>query len=234
MQIYYLPEGLIFLGFQLIQVRRKSNQKWKIKIFPSKENQKKLLNKVRTILKYNKASSTYDVIQKLRVVIIGWANFYKFCECSKVFKKLSHSIFKQIWHWVVRRKRKSNMQKLKESYFPSGRKWTFDGTIHKDNWVLWGRKKLQNSSQNLAVIKNQTSSLLLKNSYEAYLPKLSWIKSIKYIKVQGTKSPYDGDNIYWNLRLAQFSYFKQICQILKLTTKTLESINKCVFRIMLP
>ena len=39
------------------------------------------------------------------------------------------------------------------------------------------------------------------------LPKISWIPSKKFVKVQGTRSIYDNDQIYWTLRNARYSLY---------------------------
>ena len=40
---------------------------------------------------------------------------------------------------------------------------------------------------------------------EAYLPPISWVKSKKHVKVQGSRSPYDGDYLYWSKRSMKYS-----------------------------
>jgi RNA-directed DNA polymerase len=39
-----------------------------------------------------------------------------------------------------------------------------------------------------------------------FLPHLHWVESRKHVKISsGTRSPYDGDYIYWSKRLAKYS-----------------------------
>jgi hypothetical protein len=66
---------------------------------------------------------------------------------------------------------------VKERYFPSGKTYHFGGTKHCDNWML-NVKKLGKYAE----------------------PKENWIKSYKWTKVLGTKSPFDGHNVYWKNR----------------------------------
>jgi RNA-directed DNA polymerase len=35
---------------------------------------------------------------------------------------------------------------------------------------------------------------------ENWLPHMSWVKSKKHVKIRGTSSPFDGDNLYWGKR----------------------------------
>jgi hypothetical protein len=82
----------------------------------------------------------------IRPVILGWGNYFKYCECKKVFNKLTHLIFQKIRAWVFRRDTRNVRIKIKEKYFPSGKKYTFDGTTHQDNWILVGRQKLKHGT----------------------------------------------------------------------------------------
>eukprot|EP00200_Dunaliella_tertiolecta_P003071 CAMPEP_0202337808 /NCGR_PEP_ID=MMETSP1126-20121109/345_1 /ASSEMBLY_ACC=CAM_ASM_000457 /TAXON_ID=3047 /ORGANISM="Dunaliella tertiolecta, Strain CCMP1320" /LENGTH=409 /DNA_ID=CAMNT_0048928079 /DNA_START=516 /DNA_END=1742 /DNA_ORIENTATION=+ len=66
-------EGFLFLGFQCIMIRRKyGNCKYKILIRPSNQSVQKLLDKVKVIIRRNKSVSSYELIEKLRPLMIGW------------------------------------------------------------------------------------------------------------------------------------------------------------------
>nr|QKN19282.1 group II intron reverse transcriptase/maturase [Eudorina cylindrica] len=174
--------GIKFLGYQLIQVRK--DGKYKVKITPTSEKQSDLLKKVRKVIQLNKASSSYKLIRTLRPIIIGWANYYRYCECNDVLKKLTNAIFKKIRAWVFRRDTKNGRKIVKEKYFPSGKTYSFKGIKHQDNWILFGKQKSRNGKIS-----------------EAFLPHMVWVPSEKFVKVKGDKSPYDGDYIYWGARL---------------------------------
>lgn len=178
-------QGFKFLGFQIMQVRK--HKTYKVKIYPHKDKQKSLMNKVRTIIQTNKASSAYKLITTLRPVIIGWANYYKFCECSQTFKRLTNSIFKCIRAWVFRRDTRNGRKAIKERYFPSGKTYSFKGREHKDNWILVGKQRGPKGK-----------------IQETFLPHMSWIPSEKFVKVKGDKSPYDGEVVYWGSRLKKY------------------------------
>lgn len=180
-QLKECRHGFKFLGFQIIQVARKSGL-YKVKIRPSKESNERLLKKVREIVLSNRASSSYRLILKLRPIIIGWANYFRYCECSDDFKKLSHLISEKIRPWAFRRDTRHGKQEVKEKYFPSNKIYNFQKSIHKDNWVLTGTYKSKFGIQ------------------EVFLPHMHWVKSSKYVKVFRAKSPFDGDHIYWSMR----------------------------------
>lgn len=177
--------GFKFLGFKIIQVKK--NDVYKVKIYPHKEKQKALLDKVRKVVQLNKTSSAYKLISILRPIILGWANYYRFCECKDTFHKLTNSIFKCIRAWVFRRDTRNGRRIVKEKYFPSGKTYNFKGQTHNDNWILVGKQRGP---------KGELQS--------NYLPHIVWVPSEKFVKVKGDKSPFDGDVLYWGLRLRKY------------------------------
>ena len=173
-------EGFQFLGFQIIQISK--CKKYKVKIHPSKKSQLKLLLKVREIIQKNKAISSFDLIQMLRPVILGWANYFKYSECTEDFHKLTDRIFRMIRAWVFRRDTRNGRKVIREKYFPTKKTYQFDGNKHLDNWILTGTKKLKGGMK-----------------VENYLPHLVWVKSRKHVKIKGNESPYN-KSIYWSIR----------------------------------
>lgn len=182
-------EGFKFLGFQIIQVRKGivRGQKYKVKITPSKDSCLRFLDKVRKTIQAAKAWSSYDLIRVLRPIYLGWANYFRFSECKQVFSKLNFYIFGMLRSWVFRRDTRNGRKVVKEKYFPSGQTYRFSGQTYSDNWILVGQTKKKDK--------------LVKN----FLPQLFWIQSLKYVKINGDKSPFDGDHIYWAKRLAKYS-----------------------------
>jgi RNA-directed DNA polymerase len=174
-----------FLGFQIIQVKK--DGRYKVKITPSSEKQSALLKKVRDVIQMNKTSSAYKLVRILRPIIIGWANYYKFCECSSVFKKLTNAVFQKIRAWVFRRDTRNGRSVVRERYFPPGKKYNFKGKTHQDNWILCGRQKSKTGIMS-----------------EIFLPHMVWVASEKFVKVKGDKSPFDGDVLYWGSRLSKY------------------------------
>lgn len=171
-------EGFNFLGFTFITIRR--GNKVRAKIYPSKKSQELLILKVRNAIQRNRSTSAYNLILILRPIIIGWANYFRYSECKKCFQKLTHLIFQQLRAWVFRRDTRNGRKEIKQRYFPNGKEYYFNGVKHKDNWVLNGKTK-----DNKDIIK------------ENWLPHMTWVKSEKWVKIKGNKSPFDGDNLYW-------------------------------------
>lgn len=152
------PNGFYFLDFQIIQIKK--NNKYKVQIAPSKKSQNEFLFKIRKILQKNKATSAYQLIQKLRPIIIDWGNYFKFYDCKLIYRSLTNQILKKIRAWVFRRDPRSSRHKIKRKYFPENKIWIFNGQTFKSNWVLYGQTKGKNGGA----------------TRENFLPHLSWLK----------------------------------------------------------
>ena len=174
-------QGFEFLGFRVIMVKR--NGLLRYKAYPALSSQKKLTNKVSNIIQSHKAASAYELITKLRPVILGWANYYCYCQCQSSFSKLTHKIFLKLRAWVFRRDTRNGRREVKERYFPSGKTYVFEDTKHNDNWVLNGQPKAKDH-----------------HLQTAWLPNMSWVKSKKWVQVKGESSVYDGNDVYWTKR----------------------------------
>jgi RNA-directed DNA polymerase len=175
-----------FLGFQISYI--KISGKFRVRITPSKDNVLRITEKVRTIIQNNKAASAYQLIGKLRPVLLGWANYYQFCQCKDTFSKIDNIVYNQIRAWVFRRAIRQGRITVKEKYFPSGKTYKFQNRTYKANWILNGTKLLKDDKHS-----------------EIHLPKISWVSSKKYIKIKGTTSVYDGNFIYWAIRTPRYS-----------------------------
>jgi RNA-directed DNA polymerase len=180
-------EGFDFLGFHLISVN--ISGQYKLRINPSKTSMTRLLLKTRSIIQANRSASSYNLINLLAPIIIGWSNYFRFCECQKAFSKMDYSIFKQLRAWVFRRKSKglSSRNKLKEKYFPSNKTYLFRGKNYSNNWILTGQ----------AMVKGKKK--------ENFLPKMAWVGSNQHAKIKGNASPYDGNHLYWAKRMGKYS-----------------------------
>lgn len=176
-----------FLGFSFINVNR--NGVPRIKIYPSTKNQQKFIKEIGDRCKKYRSISSYDLIKSLRPKIIGWGNYFRYCECKEAFSKLDRLIFQIIRAWVFRRDKRHGRKIVKEKYFPSGRSYTYQGRTYQNNWVLVGQTKEKGGT-----IKDN------------FLPKLSWIESEKYVKVKGSASVYAND-AYWALRGNKYGTF---------------------------
>jgi group II intron reverse transcriptase/maturase len=175
-----------FLGFQIAYVNTQG--KFRTKITPSKENILRIIDKTRTTIQANKAASAYKLIGKLRPLLLGWANYFQFCECKDTFSKVDNIVYQQLRAWVFRRAIRQGRETVKQKYFPSNLSYKFQGRNYNANWILNGSMKREDGK----IITN-------------HLPKISWIKSRKFNKIKEDASVYDGNEVYWTLRNPRYS-----------------------------
>ena len=181
-------ESFNFLGFTIILIWTNQGP-YKVKIVPSRESRLRYIDKVRTVINYNRSVSTYELISRLRPIVIGWANYFRFCECVDTFTKQTHLMWKMFRHWAFRRHPTKGRSAVKEKYWPSDHTSYYDETKDQDNWVLCG--------------KTLKKGLLVEN----FLPQMSWIRSRKFVKIQGVRTPFDSDHAYWALRNSKYSAY---------------------------
>lgn len=199
-------EGFTFLGFQIIQIKKVNT--YKVKITPSRTARLQLLLKVRNILQKNKSASTFRVISSLRPVIFDWAKYFRHCECTEVFHKVSYQLFGQLRAWVFRRDTRNGRSIVKERYFPSSNVYSYEGKLHKDQWVLFGSTKDLNGKL-----------------ITTHLPKISWVTRIPYTKIKNNYSPYNGDHLYWSKRNSNYKGLPATMQ--KLLTRQKHICARC-------
>ncbi|MDJ0532566.1 MAG: group II intron reverse transcriptase/maturase [Xenococcaceae cyanobacterium MO_207.B15] len=119
-----------------------------------------------------KGDSQIPLIKKLNSIIRGWCNYFAPYNSSQTFQKLSYLVWNRLWRWAKRRHPNKGKKWVKRRY------WR---TIQNDNWVFASNREGKNPFQ------------LLKHTE---LP-----SGVKYAKVKGALSPYDGDELYWTNRL---------------------------------
>nr|NP_943695.1 putative reverse transcriptase and intron maturase [Chara vulgaris]AAP92209.1 putative reverse transcriptase and intron maturase [Chara vulgaris] len=153
------------------------------RVAPSKKSQETLLSQTRFVIQSHKGSAVHRLISALVPLISGWGNYFKFSECSAIFHRMDFRIFQQLRAWVFRRHPTWGRQRIKHKYFPENQTWLgFHGKKYRDNWVLYDSYMSKDTRRQFNLIR------------------LSWIKkSCKHEVVRS--SPFDGDLIYWSLRL---------------------------------
>ena len=130
-KITHIDKGFDFLG----QNVRKYNGKLLIK--PSRKNVKQFLDKVRSVIKGNKASRQANLIRKLNPLIQGWANYHKAICAKETFNAVDYEIGYLIWKWAKRRHPSKGKRWIKARYYRSvgARSWVFSADTGdcKDN-----------------------------------------------------------------------------------------------------
>jgi RNA-directed DNA polymerase len=159
--VTHIEQGFDFLGQNI--------RSWKGKLLtqPSKKNVHAFLDKVRTILRQNKALDQLALIRMLNPVIRGWVNYHRHAAATNALNKVERVIWKSLWRWARRRHLKKSANWIIHKYWhPVGRhKWLFaadTGQKTPDGKPVWFR----------LVIPTDT-------------------KIVRYCKIMGEANPYD-------------------------------------------
>jgi RNA-directed DNA polymerase len=182
--------GFQFLGFEIRQFMvgkhhsgkkpGKDNKTGKSNLLGFKTIIKPSKNKIQNhykVLKYwcdkMKAVKASALIKKLNPIIRGWCNYQSPWHSKKTFSKLKNQLWSRLWRWAKRR------------HCDKSRKWTalkyFRSSKNKRIWTFYSPTK-----------EGNIINLLCHSDFPA---------SVKWVKVKGNHSPYDGDEIYWSKRL---------------------------------
>ena len=174
--------GFDFLGCTIKQFkvgRHKSGKDSKKNILghitivePSKKSQKTHYENLSRWIEQFKGDSQIPLINKLNPIIRGWCNYYTHWNSKRTFQKLSHLVWKKLWSWGKRRHPQKGKKWVRRKYWK---------TIKNDNWVFASSR----DGNNPFFLINHTK-----------LP-----SGVKYVKVKGACSPYDGEEFYWSKRL---------------------------------
>ncbi len=120
-RITHIDEGFDFLGFN---VRK---YKGRLLIKPTKESQKAILKKIRTICKKMETETQQAIISTLNPILRGWGNYYKHVAFARSFRRVDHEVWKALWQWARKRHHNKGLKWIKRKYFPSTKRrvWTF-------------------------------------------------------------------------------------------------------------
>ena len=121
----HVEEGFDFLGQQVRKFKDK------LIIRPSKKNVKAVLEKVRGIIRGNKAAKTVNLIALLNPVIKGWAEYHKTVNAKETYTHVDHHIWCALWRWARRRHPRKGRRWVQRKYFARHRtrKWVFRDTV---------------------------------------------------------------------------------------------------------
>ena len=125
--------GFNFLGFEIRQHKvgkrhlKKSKQKFKTNIKPSKESQKRHYQALAEVVEANKTSPQKNLIERLNPIIRGWCNYTAPMVSKEVMSKMQYLLYGKLRAWSRRRHPKKNAQWCAKRY------WT---TIGNNHWVF--------------------------------------------------------------------------------------------------
>lgn len=127
-RITHVEVGFDFLG----QNVRKFKDKLIIK--PSRKNVKAFMEKVREIIRSNKAAKTVNLITLLNPVVKGWAEYHKTANAKETYSRVDNDVWYALWRWAKRRHPRKGLKWVKERYFArqGARNWVFAETVVAD------------------------------------------------------------------------------------------------------
>jgi RNA-directed DNA polymerase len=125
--ITHIEEGFDFLGQNIRKY--KDGKQHKLLIKPSQKNIHTFLEKIRAIVKANKALSAGKLIVKLNPIIRGWARYHQHVVSKETFNTVDDAIHRLIRQWTKRRHPRKADEWTAKKYFT---------TVGEDNWVFYG------------------------------------------------------------------------------------------------
>lgn len=172
------PPGFEFLGFNICQYKigKYTVRKTKASL-PYRTlilpSKSKIKEHYKSIKKIiTNVRKTEVLLMELNPKIIGWARYYRTVVSYKTFKWLNTLLFKALFKWQYKKHPTRSRKWLNNVYYH---------TKDNRNWVF-GIKSKKNDE--LITVKQYTD-----------------VPIERFVKVRGDKSPYDGDILYWSLRL---------------------------------
>lgn len=173
--------GFDFLGFSIRQFKVGKNHsgktcKGKVLGFKTiiQPSNKKIVEHYKSLADSThklKTAPQSKLIWTLNSIIRGWCNYQSPWNSAKTFSKLNYLVWRLLWRWAKRRHPNKGNRWIAKRYWLQR-----DG----DNWVF-ADKKIP-----------ETAKLHKHSSYKA---------GQQWTKVQGNRSTFDGDEIYWGQRL---------------------------------
>jgi RNA-directed DNA polymerase len=135
-RITHIEDGFDFLGQNVRKY--KTGKQRKLLITPSTKNVKAFLEKIREIIKANKALPAGKLIVKLNPIIRGWARYHQHVVSKKTFSDVDDAIYHMIRHWAKRRHPNKSNEWITKKYFTTvrGNHWVFYGEIDGERKYL--------------------------------------------------------------------------------------------------
>ncbi len=158
-RIRHIQDGFTFLGQKI------RKHKHKLIIKPSEEAIRALLEKTKAIMRKYRGDKTYEMIKHLNSIIRGWCNYHRHVVSSKVFARIDHQIFNQLWKWARRRHPSKGKRWTRQNYWCS---------VGLRNWVFYGATTEKDGKAKSVYLYNASST-----------------KIRRHVKIRSMANPYD-------------------------------------------
>ena len=190
--------GFDFLGWNVRQYEvgknhsgKSTNSKllgFKTIIKPSDKSVKTHYEKIVEVLDSMKGKSQEVIIDKLNPIIRGWCNYHKTVCSKETFAHIDNLVHNKIRRWIKRRHPNKTLKWCKEKYFHVTKEKNLRRDDRTNKWVFSTPSDEPNSP--------------VAGKHE--LRKHAWTPIERHIKIEGTRSPYDGDWRYWSKRRGEY------------------------------
>ena len=190
--------GFDFLGWNVRQYEigknhsgKNSNGKllgFKTIIKPSGKSIKTHYEKIVEVLDSMKGKSQEVIIDKLNPIIRGWCNYHKTVCSKETFAHIDHMVYNKLRRWIKSRHPNKTLKWCIERYFHLTKEKNLDGEDRDAKWVFSTPSDVPNSP--------------VAGTHELW--KHAWTPIERHIKIEGTRSPYDGDWRYWSKRRGEY------------------------------
>ncbi|MFB2979053.1 group II intron reverse transcriptase/maturase [Microseira sp. BLCC-F43] len=176
--------GFNFLGFTIrqhpvgkYQTGKNGQGKplgFKTIITPSKEGLNRHIKRIGEVIETHNSSPQWALIKRLNPIIMGWANYYSTQVSKEAYSKADFYTYQQLRAWANRR------HPNKDKHWVANNYWH---TLENRTWVFASRKPGKN--QLMRLIPHSETPI------------------VRQVKVQGERSAFDGDWVYWSTRLGK-------------------------------
>ncbi len=176
--------GFNFLGFTIRQHPVGKHQAgkngqgkllgFKTIITPSKEGLNRHIKRIGEVIETHKTAPQWVLIKRLNPIIMGWANYYSTQVSKEAYSKADHYTYQQLRSWANRR------HPNKDKHWVVHKYWR---TLENRTWVFASR--IPGKNQLMRLIPHSETPI------------------VRHVKVQGERSPFDGDWVYWSTRLGK-------------------------------
>ena len=202
--------GFDFLGWNIRQYEIGKNHSgknthgkllgFKTIIKPSDKSVKTHYEKIVSVLDSMKGKSQEVIIDKLNPIIVGWCNYHKTVCSKETFSHIDNLVWNKLRRWIKSRHPNKTLKWCTERYFHLTKEKNLDGEDRDTKWVFSTPSNIPNSP--------------VAGTHE--LRKHAWTPIERHIKIEGSRSPYDGDWWYWSKRRGEYpGVSKRVATLMK-------------------
>ncbi|NEQ82998.1 MAG: group II intron reverse transcriptase/maturase [Moorea sp. SIO2I5] len=180
-KLVHTSNGFDFLGFNVRQYpvgKNQSKQGFKTLIKPSKKKVKEHWEQLSNAIDRHKAAPQKALIRHLKPIIRGWCNYNRSVVSKETFSSLDNMLWNKLQRWGYRRHPNKSKTWVNKKYW---------GTKVEKPKNPWDAPKVDN--------------WVFMTEEDNYLPKHAKTEIVRHVKVKESRSPFDGDLIYWSARM---------------------------------